>query len=233
MTHEQWILIGTAASIGFFHTLFGPDHYIPFIMMARARRWSTLKTLWVTFYCGIGHVLSSVVLGALGIVFAISLLRLEAIESIRGDFAAWLLVIFGFSYLIWSLHGLLRGKASHSHLFGGHKNPYHHHDHAHINDEHHAKKETTPWILFVIFVLGPCETLIPLLMYPAARHNYSLVFMVTTVFGLVTIATMMAVVLTAVWGLSRLQWGALEKYIHPASGFVIFLSGVAILWLGL
>ncbi|HED10585.1 MAG TPA: hypothetical protein ENJ10_07835 [Caldithrix abyssi] len=233
MSSEQLILIGTAASIGFFHTLFGPDHYIPFIMMARAKKWSYLKTLWVTFYCGIGHVLSSVLLGAIGILFAISILNLESIESMRGDFAAWMLVIFGLSYFIWSLHRLLRGKAGHTHLFGSHKHAYHDHDHAEEHDPDHEKKETTPWILFVIFVLGPCEALIPLLMYPAARHNYSLVFLVTLVFGLVTILTMMAVVLSGVWGLSKIRWQAMEKYIHPISGFVIFLSGMAILFLGL
>ncbi len=233
MTSEQFILISTAASIGFFHTLFGPDHYIPFIMMARAKKWSYLKTLWVTFYCGIGHVLSSVLLGAIGILFAISILNLESIESMRGDFAAWMLVIFGLSYFIWSLHRLLRGKAGHTHLFGSHKHAYHDHDHAEEHDPDHEKKETTPWILFVIFVLGPCEALIPLLMYPAARHNYSLVFLVTLVFGLVTILTMMAVVLSGVWGLSKIRWQAMEKYIHPISGFVIFLSGMAILFLGL
>ena len=32
------VLIITAASIGFFHTLFGPDHYLPFIMMSWARK---------------------------------------------------------------------------------------------------------------------------------------------------------------------------------------------------
>ncbi len=233
MSSEQLILIGTAASIGFFHTLFGPDHYIPFIMMARAKKWSYLKTLWVTFYCGIGHVLSSVLLGAIGILFAISILNLESIESMRGDFAAWMLVIFGLSYFIWSLHRLLRGKAGHTHLFGSHKHAYHDHDHDKEHDPDHEKKETTPWILFVIFVLGPCEALIPLLMYPAARHNYSLVFLVTLVFGLVTILTMMAVVLSGVWGLSKIRWQAMEKYIHPISGFVIFLSGMAILFLGL
>jgi len=39
MSHDLTVLAITAASLGFFHTLFGPDHYLPFIRMARARRW--------------------------------------------------------------------------------------------------------------------------------------------------------------------------------------------------
>ena len=45
-----------ALYIGFFHTLIGPDHYLPFIVMARARRWSMFKTGWITVLCGIGHL---------------------------------------------------------------------------------------------------------------------------------------------------------------------------------
>lgn len=37
MTQELGILLITAVSIGFFHTLLGPDHYVPFIAMAKAR----------------------------------------------------------------------------------------------------------------------------------------------------------------------------------------------------
>jgi hypothetical protein len=49
MNQELGILLITAVSIEFFHTLFGPDHYVPFIAMSKARNWSTLKT---TILCG-------------------------------------------------------------------------------------------------------------------------------------------------------------------------------------
>ncbi len=63
MTTEIAILCGTAASIGLLHTLLGPDHYLPFIVMSRARRWTMTRTALITLACGIGHVLSSVLLG--------------------------------------------------------------------------------------------------------------------------------------------------------------------------
>ena len=40
---ELTVLLISAASIGFFHTLFGPDHYLPFIVMGKARKWSVKK----------------------------------------------------------------------------------------------------------------------------------------------------------------------------------------------
>ena len=42
----------TAASIGVVHTLLGPDHYLPFVALARTRRWSTARTAAVTAACG-------------------------------------------------------------------------------------------------------------------------------------------------------------------------------------
>ena len=100
----------TAASIGFLHTILGPDHYIPFIMMARARRWTTIKTAWITFLCGLGHVGSSIVFGVIGIVFGLSVNKLIDIEAFRGNIAAWLFMIFGLGYLVWGIVRAVKNK---------------------------------------------------------------------------------------------------------------------------
>ena len=61
------LLSVTAISIGFVHTILGPDHYLPFIVLSQAKKWTLKKTMFITFFCGLGHVLSSVVLGLVGI----------------------------------------------------------------------------------------------------------------------------------------------------------------------
>ena len=92
------ILIITAFSIGFIHTLIGPDHYIPFIMLGKAKSWSIAKTSWITILCGVGHVLGSVLLGFLGVAFGFALNMVERIEAIMGEVASWLLIGFGVAY---------------------------------------------------------------------------------------------------------------------------------------
>jgi hypothetical protein len=67
MTPELTALLLTAASIGFVPTVLGPDHYLPFVAMSHARNWSRLRTIVITALCGVGHVLSSVVLGLVGL----------------------------------------------------------------------------------------------------------------------------------------------------------------------
>ena len=88
MNQEILILVITAASFGFFHTLLGPDHYVPFIVMSKTGKWSKAKTFWVTALSGVGHVLGSVILGIIGIVLGLAIQQLTVIESYRGEIAA-------------------------------------------------------------------------------------------------------------------------------------------------
>jgi sulfite exporter TauE/SafE len=236
MTGELTLLIGTAASIAFVHTLMGPDHYLPFVAMAKARGWGRGKTLRITLWCGLGHLVGSVALGLLGIAFGAQLTKLEWIEAVRGETAAWLLVGFGLAYMAWGLrrawrkrphsHWHQHGELAHSHAHG------HEGDHAHVHD-HQSQGSLTPWVIFVIFVLGPCEPLIPLLMYPAATHSIAGVLAVTTVFGVVTLLTMLLAVWVASVGLSQFHFGRLARYDHALAGFAVLACGLAITVLGL
>ncbi len=237
MSHELSILLITAASIGFFHTLFGPDHYLPFIVMARSGKWSLKKTTIVTVLCGLGHVLSSILLGFIGIAAGIAVARLELIEGYRGNLAAWLFIAFGLLYFVWGLRRAIRNKPhnhAHIHLNGEKHDHSHDHsgDHLHPHDSKTGSK-MTPWILFTIFVFGPCEPLIPILMYPAARENTAGVILVATVFGLITIGTMLGVVLISVLGINRIPVTRMERFSHAIAGATIALSGMAIQFLGL
>jgi nickel/cobalt exporter len=244
MTPELAALLLTAGSLGLVHTLIGPDHYVPFIAMSRARRWSRRKTLLITFLCGLGHVLSSVVIGLAGIGLGIAVARLEGVESTRGEIAAWLMIAFGLAYGLWGLKRGLRGKShrhAHGHPPGGHDHSHaHDHDHVHVHDAVSAvapagerKANITPWILFTIFVFGPCEPLIPILMYPAARMGAGSVVLVTAAFAVATIGTMLTVVGLGTAGLRIARFGGLERWMHATAGAMIFLCGFAIKFLGL
>jgi len=236
MSSEIIILCGTAAFIGFIHTLLGPDHYLPFIMMGRARNWSLRKTSLITILCGLGHVGSSVVLGLIGVALGIGVMKLEVFEGFRGSLAAWLLIGFGFAYFVWGIHRAIKNKP-HKHLHAHDHSNVHSHEHTHTSEHTHVHdhktKDITPWILFTVFVFGPCEPLIPILMYPAAKMGISATFIVAGIFALTTISTMLAVVILSTWGISFAKLGRFERYIHATAGGMICLSGFAIQVLGL
>ena len=235
MDSSLTLLSVTAVSIAFLHTILGPDHYLPFIVLSQAKKWSVRKTMIITFFCGIGHVMSSV-LGIIGVIVGISVNRLVSVESFRGNLAGWLFIAFGLVYMIISIRNLARKRRhTHSHFHVGgekHKHEHDHHDqHIHIHEDEVVS--TTPWILFLIFVFGPCEPLIPLVMYPAAKNNISGAVIVSILFSIVTIVTMMSIVFVFKLGLSKLNLKPVEKYNHLIAGSIIFVSGLAIQFLGL
>ena len=230
------LLSVTAVSIGFIHTLLGPDHYLPFIVLSEAKKWSLRKTMIITFFCGLGHVMSSVILGLIGVAVGISVHKLTAIESFRGNIAAWLFIAFGLVYMIISIRSLYRKKKhSHSHFHienGNHTHEHNHQlEHTHLHETRTAT--ATPWILFLIFVFGPCEPLIPIIMYPAAENNIPGAVLVSLLFSAVTIATMMSIVLAFKLGFNKINLKPLEKFSNVIAGAVILLSGIAIQFLGL
>ncbi|MBN2130956.1 MAG: sulfite exporter TauE/SafE family protein [Sedimentisphaerales bacterium] len=239
MTEELRTLVIAAASIGFFHTLLGPDHYLPFIMMSWARRWSGAKTAVITLICALGHIAGSVVLGLVGVSLGWAVKGLEAGEAARGTLAAWLLIAFGLAYLIWGLRFLYRRKPhqhSHPHLVDATHPHAHRHthlgEHAHVHDLDSAKT-VTPWVLFVIFVFGPCEPLIPFLMYPAAKGGLPDLVLITAIFGVVTAATMLGAVFLGRAGVDFLPLKKIQHYSHALAGATILLCGLAIQFLGL
>jgi hypothetical protein len=75
--------------------------------------------------------------------------------------------------------------------------------------------------------------MIPLVMYPAARGNWSDVWTVIISFSILTIGSMLAVVLLALRGITLLPGLRLERYSHAAAGGTIFAAGCAIQFLGL
>ena len=237
MTAELNALIITAASIGFFHTILGPDHYLPFVMMSWARKWSGVKTALITVLCGLGHIGSSVVLGLIGVSVGIAVNKLEFVESFRGNLAAWLLIAFGLVYFVWGLRRACRNRPhvhSHTHT----SEAAHIHTHSHQREHTHVHNDKTkpsvaPWALFVIFVFGPCEPLIPILMYPAAQKSFLGLVVVAGVFGVVTISTMLGVVLLSRAGVSFVPLTRLQRFTHAIAGASILLCGLAIQFLGL
>ncbi len=224
-------LILTALAVGITHTLMGPDHYLPFVALSKARKWSSLRTSVITFVCGVGHVAGSVLLGAIGLALGWGLGGLEAIESMRGEIAAWLLTVMGALYLAWALKNFGR-RQKHTHVHAHADGTIHSHEHTHHDQHLHAheemRKSTTAWSLFIIFIFGPCEAFIPLLLFPAVQHNLQLAILTTVVFAVATVGTMMVMVHLLCKGLSFLPLKSFSRYGHMAAGLAILACGTAI-----
>ena len=67
-----------------------------------------------------------------------------------------------------------------------------------------------------------------MLMYPAAGGSWWGVALVVLVFGVATIATMLAAVTLGYLGISNLPIGRLERYSHVLAGLTLVACGLAI-----
>jgi hypothetical protein len=230
---DAWVLATSAAGIAFLHTALGPDHYVPFAALGAARRWSTTRTLAITAACGLGHVSASIAFAFLAVGIGSVALKAAGITSIRGDVAAWLLVGFGVAYALYGLKHLAR-HAQHAHEHEHADGTRHAHGHGHAAEHLHPHVQRSAgwpigWALFIVFLFGPCEPLIPLVMAPASQSDWGTVAVVIATFCFTTLGTM----LTIVWALSRgfmsLAQGKLSSYAHSTAGVTVAMCGVAML----
>ena len=241
------VLLGTAASLAIVHTLIGIDHSLPLAALGRARGWALGRTLLVTGVCGAGHVASSVVIGAAGVGLGVATDSLLRIESFRGELAAALLLAFGLAYTTWALWPRPRGRgavnipatrgraADRLEAVSG-LAPRDEAGRGPGEGRAGDIRGVTAWALFVVFVLGPCEPLIPLMVVPGLAGDWLAVAAVAAVFGLLTIGVMLAAVTAAWHGIGWLDRSARhrsEQLAHAAAGLVVTASGAAVLWLGL
>lgn len=204
MNESFGALIIATISIAVIHS-FAPDHWMPFVMIGKAQNWSRRKLSWVTMLAGFAHVGSSVVLGSIGIIFGIAAIHLQGVEAARGEVAVFLLIGFGLAYGIW---GFKHSKNHHHHSF-----------------DLSTKKIITLWTMFAVFVLGPCEPLIPL-MFLATGYGIGNIVLVAAVFASATLFMMVGQALLGFSGVQLIRREITEKYSHALAGGIIILTGV-------
>lgn len=227
---EGELLFGTAVAISLIHTVSGPDHYLPFIALSKARNWSLATTLGWTIVCGIGHIVSSLLLGVIGITMGWTLSATNWLAYVRGGLAGWAMFCIGLVYLGYALVQLHRRK-SHRH-FDIYDDGVFVYEHKHQAISLPLQRtNVTPWVMFIIFVLGPCEPLLPLLFYPAAQHSWFSIALLICVFTICSLVAMVSMVVLGYFGYSLLNTNRLEKYVHIIAAITVLMCGTGLLWL--
>ena len=212
MNKGYLVLMMSTLSIAVLHSL-APDHWMPFAIIGKARKWSNIKLVFVTLVSGIGHVGSSILLGVLGIALGFSLSHLKAVESQRTQIGIYLLIGFGVAYMLWGIKKAREYKHEHSHT------------------HNISSKTVTLWTLFAVFVLGPCEPLIPI-MFLATDYGWSGIALASATFSVATILMMIGQTLLARYGIQMIRHDIAERYSHAMAGLVIALTGGFLIFLG-
>ena len=159
----------------------------------------------------------------MGLGFA--LFKIETFQLIRGNFAGWFLLFLGTIYSVWGINLALkkRGSPTSSNQINNPKKKF--------SDSYFIR--SSPFLLFLFFILGPCEPLLPLLALGSENTQYFSSFLVIMAFCLATILTMLLCVMVFYYGISRFSiFMKYENYMHATTGLVLFICGFSIQFLG-
>ncbi|KVH87598.1 hypothetical protein Ccrd_025119 [Cynara cardunculus var. scolymus] len=105
---EDLSTIGGIATVSLLHS-FIPTHWLPFSIVGRAQKWTLSRTLLVTAFGAVLHVLSTSLLGITAITISNTIAGEETVHKL----ASLLLVLLGGSYILLFMCG--KGGHTHSH----------------------------------------------------------------------------------------------------------------------
>ena len=192
------ILIATVAAVGVLHTIV-PDHWGPIVVVARTRRWTLARTARAAAIAGVGHVLSTLVLGAMiwvaGAVLAKYYAHLISLAS------AVALIGFG----LWIAYGGWKEAQQEQDL-----------DHAHGHEQ---------TALLLILGSSPMIEGLPAF-FSASTYGATLLAVMSVVFAAATIVTYVVMSVIGARSLQNASIGRFERYGELLSGLLVALVGV-------
>ncbi|PPR90399.1 hypothetical protein GOBAR_AA30287 [Gossypium barbadense] len=231
---EDLSTIGGIATVSLLHS-FIPTHWLPFSIVGRAQKWTLSRTLFVTAFGAVLHVISTSLLGITAITMANTIAGEETVHKL----ASLLLIVLGGSYILL----FLSGKGGHSH---SHNQP--------------MEKMAVAGLVLVP-ALSPCATTLPVFL--AVGNSSSMMVLAIIVllfssdFGYVsvntakstwkflvvrkvfyvyvrvckslcvsTIAVMTSLVALSFYGASQLKFHWVERYDKVLVGSVLCLVGI-------
>ena len=217
----------TGFGIAFFHAAI-PTHWLPFVLTARAQKWSRPKTLAITAIAASGHATFTAALG-----FLVAWLGIALSEQIGAWFprlAGGALILFGLFYVVRQLTGHTH---THLHIGRGHAQGHGHvHEHGDKHDETRMSFNRSDLAaissLLVLLTFSPCEAFVPVYV-SGVRYGWHGFALLTIILTLGTIAGMIAFTWLALTGIEQVKLRSFEKYEAGVMGALLCLVGLLII----
>lgn len=229
-------IAATGFTVAFFHAAL-PTHWLPFVLVARARQWSGAKTLTVAVAAGLGHVALTTLLG-LGIAwFGFQL------DERLGQAFPWIiggmLVLIGL-YYFWRqwrgggvCHHAVPGGHHHASEACGHETDHSHWEHE-LQDSELVSTRRGDWTaisgLFLMLTLSPCEGFLPVYL-SGVRFGWHGFIVLSVILAVATLAGMMLMTWLALVGLERLRVRRFERWEAAMIGGLFCVLGLLIVLL--
>lgn len=222
-------LLGGAFLLSVWHGLI-PNHWMPFLLLGRDRKWDTSRIVLITLLGGAAHLSSTVLIGV-AIGFAGYALSRWYEEVLR--WAAPVILASVGLWMLWRGHGCRHDHPDEQHGADNHTSPDHGHDknqtlyyHGHYHFS--ARDLATIGTLCAMMFFSPCLELEAY--YPVAAHfGWAGIVAVSLIYMIVTVSTMMCMAGFAAKSLERSRWSFLARHEAKLSGGLLIVLGVV--WL--
>lgn len=197
-------ILASGLLVAFFHAAL-PTHWLPFVLVGRGQGWGAGKTLTIAAGAGVGHTLSTMLLGLLltgaGLAF----------EKRFGGLSPWLvsglLIALGLFYL-WR--------------------QARRHGHAHARPKLFTSDRAAILALLTLVTISPCEAFLPVYL-SGVRYGWGGFLLLSAVLAGATIAGMVVFTGVSMLGVRRLPLALLERYESGVLGAVLCALGVGIM----
>ena len=196
-------IAATGFVVAFLHAAL-PTHWLPFVLVGRAQKWSTRMTLAVTVLAGLGHV------GLTSLLGLVLMLAGRAVQPHLGPYFEW--AIGGLMAAI-GLFYLLRGRHNHALPQGGGRRP--------VSDR------AAIFSLVALLTLSPCEAFLPYYLAGMA-HGWAGFALLSLVLLTATSAGMLLFTGLSLAGVNRLNLQWLERHEQTILGVALILIGLAV-----
>lgn len=216
-------LLGGALVASVLHAAI-PTHWLPFVLMGRARGWGLGRILPVTILAGTCHVGVTVLLGLGLVVVGGSVTRALGASEHLSAIAGGMLVAVGLVYI--ALHFASGGH--HRHHFpiaAGDDHPHGSHEH-HGDHGHRLAEGATIGTLIAVMTLSPCETVIPVFLLAKPLGGWAMAALSGVLLG-GTVAGMCLLVALGQRGVELVKSEFLEHNERLILGLIIGILGIA------
>ena len=213
-------LLAAAAGVAVGHAVL-PDHWVPLAVVGRTQRYTLRRVAKLSTLAGIAHVLVSLLLG--GVIVAIGLQFRSTVQSAQDTIIGIVLIVTGLGFAVLQITG--RGHG-HDH---DHDNGHRHEDHDHPHEHQVPSRGRGVAAIMIPFgaAASPDLTILPVFLAATAAGIVAAVGALI-VFSTVTIATIVALTLSATFGGYRIQGQWLERWGNLFTAAVLVVIGALV-----
>jgi ABC-type nickel/cobalt efflux system permease component RcnA len=228
-------IAATGFTVAFLHAAI-PTHWLPFVLVARARGWSRGKAIAVLGLAGLGHV---ALMSLFGVLIAWAGFQLD--ESMGRAFpwiAGGLLLVFAAFYFWrqWTGTGVCHhhtpGSAHQATEHCGEDGHPQSHWQEELQDSPIVSTATGEWTaisgLFVMLTLSPCEGFLPVYL-SGVQFGWRGFVVLSAILAAATFGAMALFTWLALVGFERFRLKSFERYESGLMGTLFAILGVVII----